>query len=276
MKTLSHWLTVVIMILAVLLLVDVKFPAVVVSAGTANPAALPNRASATPQGACDASRSVQVSGAAVVNVAPDRASIQLGVQTNGSTPTAVEDENTRATQAVIQAIRRLGVDAKDIATDLYVIEPVYDDYSALHIQGYRINNIIAITLRDVSKTSPVISAALQAGANQVVNVEFFTSELRKYRDQARAMAVKAASEKAQALAESAGAETNCILTISENSSSYYNGWWYGRTPNQNQWTQNAVQNVDPGSAARTPSGDEPVSLGMISVRAEISATFGLK
>jgi len=228
------------------------------------------------QSVCDASRSVNVSGTAVINVTPDRALIQLGVQSNGSTPGAVETVNSTATQAVIKAIRSIGVDAKDIVTDLYIIEPIYEDYDSLYIKGYRINNIIAITLRDVSKTSQVIAAALRSGANQVVNVDLYTSDLRKYRDQAREMAMKAAKEKAQALAAAAGAEAGCALTINENSWSSYNGWWYGHSQNQNQWTQNVAQNIAPTTGTSNASADEPISLGQISIKAEINASFGLK
>ncbi len=227
---------------------------------------------------CSSTRSVQVSGTAVVNVTPDRALIQLGVQSNGATTQAVEASNTAAIQAVIKAIRAQGVEAKDIATDNYVIEPIYDDYASLYIKGYRINNLVAVTLRDVSKASAVMGAALQAGANQVVNGDFYTSELRQYRDQARALAMKAAQEKAQALAQTAGAGIGCVLTINENSYSYYNGWWYGygRSASQNLMTQNVMQNVAPNPSTAAGSGDEPISLGQISVKAEINASFGIK
>jgi len=137
--------------------------------------------------------------------------------------------------------------------------------------------MVAVTLRDVKKTSAILAAALKAGANQVINVEFYTSELRKYRDQARELAMKAAKEKAQALANAAGAKTDCVLNINENSWSYYNGWWsrYGRN-SQNLWTQNTIQNAAPPSGETGSAGDEPISLGQISIKAEVSATFGLK
>lgn len=227
---------------------------------------------------CSTSRSIQVSGSAMINVVPDRATIQLGVQSNGKTIRAVEERNTAATQDVIRAVRLLGVDAKDIATDVYVIDPIYEDYESLRIKGYRINNIIAITLRDVSKTSQVLAAALQTGANEVIQVDFYTSELRKYRDEARELAMKAAREKAEALTAAAGAETGCVLSIHENSWSYYNGWWYGRNQNANQWTQNVIQNAAPaaGESGSTGGEDEPISLGQISVKAEINASFGIK
>ena len=237
-------------------------------AGAAAPAPTP-----LPQTSCNSNRSVQVSGSATIHVVPDRVLIQLGVQSNGATTTAVQSANTAAIQKVIKALQAKGIAAKDIATDIYVIEPVYEDYDSFYIKGYRINNVVAVTLRDAKMTGPVLAAALQAGANQVVNVEFYTSELRKYRDQARALAMQAAREKGQALASAAGARLGCVLHISENSWSYYNGWWYGR--NSSNWAQNVVQNAGPGGGSAAGSADEPLSLGQISVQAEVGATFGL-
>lgn len=221
----------------------------------------------------------------MVNVIPDRALIQLGVQSNGKTPQEVQARNAVMISRVINAVKALGVEAKDISTDRYIIQPLYEDWDSLRIKGYRIFNVISITMRDVDKASSAISAAFQAGANQVVNVEFYTSELRKYRDQAREMAITAAHEKADALSQAAGASTGCVLDITENTSSYFNGWsgwgwWrYGGGNNQNLWTQNAVQNVAPsgGSGGETPASDDsPVSAGQISIRAEVSVTFALK
>ena len=227
--------------------------------------------------ACNADRTVQVSGTAVVNVQPDRALIQLGVQSNGKTPKEVQALNAATVSEVIQDLQRLGIEARDIATDRYVIEPIYEDYDSLRIKGYRIHNVLSITMRDVNQTSDAIAAAFEAGANQVVNVEFYTSELRKYRDQAREMAMQAAFEKATALAQAAGAGTDCVMNISENSSSYFNGWnWWHGGGNQNLWAQNAVQNVPAAASEPASREGEPVSMGQISIRAEVSATYGLK
>jgi uncharacterized protein YggE len=227
------------------------------------------------QPACDSSRTINVTGSAVVNVVPDRVLVQLGVQSNGVTPDDVQAANAVAMQKVIRAVQAMGIQPKDIATDWYIIEPIYDDYTSLYIKGYRINNIVAVTLRDVSKLSGLIAGTLKAGANQVVNVELYTSELRTYRDQARELAMKAAAEKARDLATTAGAEAGCVLHIDENSWSYYNGWWYGQN-SSNLWTQNTVQNAGPSGGTGSGSDAEPVSLGQISVRAEVSVTFSLK
>jgi len=272
MKHISTLINTILAVLMILILLTTGLPNF--SAYAASPTPQPAEAL---EDACNSNRTVQVSGTAVVNVLPDRALVHLGVQSNGKTPKEVQAKNAATINKVIKAVKAIGVDAKDISTDQYVIEPLYEDYDSLFIKGYRIHNVISITLREVDKTSNMIAAAFEEGANQVVNVEFYTSELRKYRDQAREMAMKAASEKASALAQSAGANADCVLSISENSSSYFNGWnwWYGGG-NQNLWTQNAVQNIAPTHNEPAAGEDQPVSMGQISIRAEVSATFGLK
>ena len=224
---------------------------------------------------CETGRTIQVSGTAVVNVTPDRVLIQLGIQSNGRTPQSVEAANSATINKIIRALKSQGIEEKDIVTDWYVIDPIYDDGNSLTIEGYRIHNIVAVTLRNISKVNTVIVAALNAGANQVVNVEFYLSDLRKYRDQARELAMKAAQEKAGDLASAAGAQTGCVMSINENSWSSYNGGWYRQS--RDLWTQNVMQNAAPTSGesgALTEAG--PVNLGQISVRAEVSASFSLK
>jgi uncharacterized protein YggE len=281
MKHVSTLVNAILALVLILILLTTGFPNF--SARAAGPDDSAPTATATvepteePKTSCDPNRNIHVSGTAVVNVLPDRALIQLGVQSNGRTPKEVQARNAAAISKVITAVKALGVEAKDISTDRYIIEPIYIPYDSLNIDGYRIYNIVSITMRDVDQASDAIAAAFQAGANQVVNVEFYTSELRKYRDQAREMAMKAASEKADALSKAAGADTSCVLTINENSWSYFNGhnWWYGAN-NQNLWTQNAVQNAAPSGGEAPSSDDSPVSAGHISIRAEVSVTFGLK
>ena len=269
MKKISVILNAILACALILMLAAISLPSFKVRA------APPAVTTEVPELVCNTGRSIQVSGTAVVNVTPDRVLIQLGVQSNATTPQKVETVNSTTINRVIQALKAQGIEEKEIVTDWYVIEPIYEDYSSLYIKGYRINNIVGITLRDISKVNKVIIAALNAGANQVVNVEFYLSNLRKYRDQAREMAMIAAQEKAQDLASAAGAETGCVMSINENSWSYYNGGWYSQ--NRDLWTQNTMQSIAPSggeTGALTEAG--PVNLGQISVRAELSASFSLR
>ncbi len=266
MKTLYSFLTIVC---------GLALGAVLTAAMTTQPlrASAAAQATAAPAEACDSSRTVQVSGAATINVTPDRVLIKLGVESNNRTPDLVQADNQAAIQRVIEAAKSLGIADKDISTDFYLVHPVYENYDALTIKGYRIDNVVAITLNDVSRTSAVLVAALKAGANEVLDVEFYTSQLRQYRDQARNLAMKAAGEKAQALAEAGGAQTGCLVHIEENTWSYYTGsLWGGR--NQALWAQNVVQNAT--GESRPDTGEPPISIGQIAVQAQVNTTFSLR
>ncbi len=268
MKTQSNLLSTVLVCAVLLLTANSLGPIQSASAANHDPLPLLSESS------CSTGRSIAVSGTAVVNVTPDRVLIQLGVQSNGRTPQMVEAVNSATIYRVIQAIKKTGVAEKDIVTDRYVIDPIYKNYDNLTIEGYRIYNLVAITLREINDVNEVIIAALNAGANQVVNVEFYLSDLRKYRDQARELAMIAAGEKASDLAKAAGAEAGCVLNISENTWSYFSGGWWGR--NNNLWTQNTVQNIPTANGQGGESDFGPVNLGQISVRAEVSASYALE
>jgi uncharacterized protein YggE len=268
MKSQSTLLTTLLAAAVILMAINTALPTQPASAAPANPAPTLSEES------CSTGRTISVSGTAVVNVTPDRALIQLGVQSNGRTPGLTEAANSATIYRVIQAVKKIGLEEKDIVTDRYVIDPVYRDYDSLTIEGYRIYNTVAITLRDIDKGNEVIIAALTAGANQVINVEFYLSDLRTYRDQARELAMIAAGEKAGDLAEAAGAETGCVLSISENTWSYFSGGWWGRS--RDLWTQNTVQNIPSGNSSGDSTEFGPVNLGQISVRAEVSASYSLK
>ena len=268
MKISTNLLAMGLLGMVVILVVSAWQPHAAVSAAL-NPAA--------GEAACGTGRTVQVSGAAVINVIPDRALIQLGVQSSGEDPEMVRVANTQAIQRVLTAVRALGVDSKDIATDAFLVYPVYQSYDTLVIKGYRSDNMISITLSEISLADDVLVAALRSGANEVQDVQFYTSEMRKYRDQARQLAVKAASEKAQALATGAGAEAGCVLTLTENSwSQYYGSWRGGRATAL--WAQNVFQNAAPsqGASSDGAASDSPFTLGQIAVRAEVTASYSLK
>ena len=272
MKQISTFINAILAAVIVFLLLSANLPDVKAQSAPTTPTP---ESTVDAQSACDSNRTVQVSGSALINVTPDRALIQLGVQSNGATPDSVQDANSEAIQKVIKALKAQGIEAKDIATDFYVIDPVYENYDSLYIKGYRINNIVAVTLRDVKKTSDIIAAALKAGANQVIHVEFYTSELRKYRDQARALAMEAAGEKAQALAGAAEAQAGCILSISENTWSHYYGSWRGGRETA-LWAQNVIQNAGSSQGESMLMDDSPITLGQIAIRAEVDASYSLR
>lgn len=218
---------------------------------------------------------INVSGDAEVKVVPDRVSVMFGVETRGKDLEAVSSQTDAAVKRVIAAARQLGVDEGDIQTDVIHVDISYDDKSHGTISYYTTDKGIQVVLKDVAKFEPLLQAGLKAGANKIDGVEFSTSEFRKYRDQARAMAVKAAIQKAHDLAAAAGLRiADKPLNITSSSSA--SGSWYGN----GRWrtsgyfnAQNAVQNSTEGSGG---GAEASVALGKISVSASVEMIFQIE
>ncbi len=219
--------------------------------------------------------SVSVTGEAVVKVVPDEVVITLGVETMHASLEVAKRQNDERVKKVIAAARSYGVEDKFIQTDFISIMPQYDynEERVDEIVGYHVGKAIEITLKDISQFDGLLAGALQAGANYVHGIEFRTSELRKYRDQARALAIQAAQEKAQALAQELGQTVGEPTFISENASGWwssYGSWWGSRWGSM--VSQNVIQNA--GLGAYTSEGG--LAAGQLSVNASVSVTFELK
>jgi uncharacterized protein YggE len=215
---------------------------------------------------------INVSGDAEVKVVPNRITIMFGVETRNANLAVASSKTDAAVKRVIQAARELGVDEGDIQTDLIEVGISYDDKSHTTISYYTTNKGIQVVLKDASKFEALLEAGLKAGANKINDVIFSTSDLRKYRDQARAMAVKAAIEKAHDLATAAGIH---IAEKPLNINSATGGIWYGygRGRGYGYAAQNAVQNYVAVGSGET---DESVALGKISVTATVEMVFRIE
>jgi len=214
---------------------------------------------------------LEVNGDAEVKVVPDRASIQFGVETRNASLDAATAGTDTAVKKVIAAFRAMGVDESDIQTDFIRVEIAYADQGrSTAIDHYSAIKGVQVTLKDVSRFDQLVQTGLKSGANRIDSINFSTSELRKYRDQARAMAVKAAMEKAHDVAKAGEFRiAEKPLTVNASNSSVF---WpvFGRY-NYAWGAQNAVQNV--GSAV--DSGDS-VALGKISVSASVTMIFEIQ
>ena len=85
----------------------------------------------------------------------------------------------------------------------------------MRISYFAAEQTMTITVRDISKLDALVESLVKAGGNRIESIQYETSDLRKYRDQARDLAVKAAREKAQALAAALGQEIGKAQSIEE-------------------------------------------------------------
>jgi len=213
---------------------------------------------------------VSVTGDAEVKVIPNQVLLSLGVGTRDRNLAPAKAKNDTAVRSVLDAIRRFQVDPTDVQTDFIRVDIRYNGSVETVVDHYVVEKSIAITLTDVAKFEPLLSAGLEAGANHIYDVEVMTTELRKYRDQARALAAKATIEKANDLADAAGLKVVGKPT-SVSSYSYGGGAWYGR---RNSGGFNAAQNSYQGNGRGTAEGT--IALGKISVTASVSMNFRME
>ena len=223
-------------------------------------------------------RSISVTGQAEVRVAPSLVNMVFGVETLNRSLSAAKQENDRRVQAVMAAIQALGVPQKDIQTDYIQVQPRYQDTDAgTVLRHYTVRKTVVVALRDVSKFERCMGAALETGANHILGVQFLTSELKKYRDEARSRAIQAAREKAEALARELNLRVGRALSIHDNGWGgpwhYYNNSWDGWRSGGSGAFQVSVQGNAGGG------GDllgEAIALGQISISASISVSFELE
>jgi uncharacterized protein YggE len=145
------------------------------------------------------------------------ARISLIVETEGPTAGEATGENARRMDAVIRAIRGLGIDGLDVETFGFTLRPEYevsrDGSGTRTISGYRVQNNVRVRLPDVDATGRVLDEAVSAGANRVANLQFEASDTRAARLEALGQAVRNAREQAEAIASAMGVSLGPALEV---------------------------------------------------------------
>lgn len=220
---------------------------------------------------------ISVNGEAVVRVQPDQITITFGIETWDTDILIAKEKNNEIMKKAAAVIRNSGIQDKDIQTDYLSIEPRYtDSYERKNFIGYFVRNTIVVTLTKADKVENLVTDMLQSGVNYIHNINFQTSEFKKYREQARELALNAAKEKAEKMAGALGQTVGNPVYINEGYTGsdwwYYNswsGWGYGRS---DVMSQNVVQNIQ-GSPDQI---SETIALGKISIKATVNITFELR
>lgn len=213
-------------------------------------------------------RTIQVSGEAEIRVVPDEVVITVAIETSNLDLIKSKQENDTKTKQVISVLKKAGIEDKYIKTDFITIEPRYQTYPKQEFLGFFVIKRLVVTLKDLTKFEKLTTDILIGGVNYIHNITFRTTELRKHRDTARQMAIRAAKEKAIALTQELGMKLGKPISINENQSNY----WYGYMRNeQRHMTQNAM--IDTGSGAPSEDGFAP---GMITVTANVSVLFQME
>lgn len=176
-------------------------------------------------------RSFAVQGEGKVVAIPDIATFTFSVLTQGGKEIAgLIKENTEKMNGAIAYAKSQGVEAKDIETQNYNLEPRYQYYNCnpsydasgsvkpcppAEIVGYTITQTVSVKVRDFGKVGDILSGVVKNGANTVSGLDFRIDNISKVQNDARAKAITEAKEKAKMIASAAGFRVGKLLSIDE-------------------------------------------------------------
>ena len=173
---------------------------------------------------------IDVSGSAEVQVAPDEVIFSLDVTNVDMDLQKAKSANDETVGKVLALTKRFSVLPQDVKTDYISLDKEFeyfrdkdnkiydedgDEISKKTFKGYKISKTVIVRLKDITKFEEFFSEVLKTGITEVDSVKFETSKLRELKDKARELAMKAAFEKATAMAGAIGQKIGKAISVVE-------------------------------------------------------------
>ncbi len=135
-------------------------------------------------GSTGSDRLIQTTATGEVVSSPDRAEIQIGVETENVDVQAAQSQNAERMTNITNAMKGLGIPDDHLTTTGYTVTPVYDSNPTPMPLGsaprkpttFRVSNTLLVRIDDVTQVGKVIDAAVASGANQINSIAFLFSE----------------------------------------------------------------------------------------------------
>jgi uncharacterized protein YggE len=210
-------------------------------------------------------RTLVINGNGTVYLTPDMANIYVGVHTDDVNLASALGKNNTQTQALVDALKKAGVDGKDIQTSNFSIytnnNGGIDKMTGQIVPNatyYSVDNSVYVTMRDLSKMGSILNTVVGAGANSINSISFDVADKTAALVEARQKAMTNASSLAAELAKNAGLKLGEIqnVTYTDYSPAYYYGMG--------------------GGGASAPNASVPIQPGQTQVSATVSVTYLIK
>jgi uncharacterized protein len=214
---------------------------------------------------------ITVTGQAEVRVAPDEVVFTLGIESVDKDVNAAKTRTDSSVREVFAIARKNNIKPEDVQTSFISVQPKYNTDDVEYDQrrnmkreflGYQVSKTVAVILRDINRFDAMLSDVLRAGVTTLSNVEFRNSEIRKHKDQARRLAMKAAQEKASLMAREIGQSIGAAYSISE--------------ADTDSSPRNATQNVSSFYLPGSSDGESAIAPGLLPVTARVTVRFRLQ
>ena len=234
---------------------------------------------------------ITVTASSDAKVVPDKARISVSVVTEDKDANACQSKNADAVNAVIAALKGLGVDEKSIQTTHSDLSPRYgsrvadtdakatgksDDkaagkeaaadvaYDEWVITGYEMTTSLTISDLAIDNVGAAIQACVSAGANEANGVEYYASNYDEVYNDALAKALEVARGKAEGIATASDVKLGKVVNVVE-------GY---------QDTSARYASSYDGVAMNAKGADEELSIaetmpGELEITAEVTATYAI-
>ncbi len=226
-------------------------------AASAQDAATPN----------DDVRRIVVSGVGEASAAPDMATATFAVQRSAKTAREALDQSNEAMRAVLDGMRALGIEARDLQTSGFGISPeyVYDNEDdgrrdPPKLVGYEVRNGLSVRIRDVARIGDVLDRAVGLGVNSGGDIAFSIDDPAALKAEARRLAVADAASTARLVADAAGVQLGEVVRVNLSES---------------QPPMPPVPMQRMAMEAPAPASSVPVAAGELTVSAEATMVFAI-
>ena len=168
---------------------------------------------------------ITVSGEGKSYAVADTAMVSFGVQNTDTTAGRAQEKTTTAMNALLEKVRSLGIEEKDIKTVAYAVYPNYsaEQPSCMRvpcpqgpvITGYTASHTVEVKIRKADMVSSVLTALGDAGADTISGVQFVVDDEEEVLRKARAEAIEDAKQKAKILAKDLDVRLGDLVGFSE-------------------------------------------------------------
>src|SRR5437868_6329628 len=162
---------------------------------------------------------LDISATGEVTRVPDIAIISAGVVSRSATATGALQDAADRMQRVLAALKRAGVEDRDVQTSNISLNPEYRyvENQPPQLTGYTASNQLTIRFRDIRNSGKILDALVGQGANQINGPNLTIDKPEAALDEARARAVTAGRARAELYARSLGMRIVRVVSVSESS-----------------------------------------------------------
>lgn len=214
---------------------------------------------------------IWVVGQAIINLEPDLAMLNLGVEATGKTVEEARGQAASAMDAIINALHDRGIEDKDIKTQFFNIWPMYEYREVFEegrrvgkqeLVGYRVNNTTSVKIRDMDAIGEIIDEAAEAGGDvtRINGISFTVEDPKALEGALREAATEDAIAKARQFAELTGVEIDGLVFIAEIG---------GGSPVVQDYARGAVAEL------AAPAPTTPISAGETQLSMAVQAVFSI-